>query len=420
MAAATTATTPPAEAPGRPTPESDHGVLFTLARALHQAGLPSHRLESMLGRVAARMGWSVEAFALPTGLLVSAWRGDEPPTIRLFRLMPRPTHLERLRLLTLEGEALAAGRVGPRDALARIDAIQAETRTAPPLLTGLGMALSAAGFSVVFGGGGRELLVSMLVGLVVGAVAVAFGSQRGASRRFELVASFAAGLIATLIDQHLSHFVHWIPIASGLVVCLPGLALVDAIEELASGHLASGGARMAGVGVTFLALIFGSILGVNLAGLAGDLTPEVGPIVFPAWALAPSLAVIALGSVFRFHARPRDWPIILVASAVALVGSRLGGRLGNPLLGPFVGSMALGLAATAYARFWRPTPQLMLVPGLALLVPGSLGMRSLGALVEGDSVRGIEQGFTMFMMGMALVAGLLLSNPLAREPGRPG
>jgi len=52
------------------------------------------------------------------------------------------------------------------------------------------------------------------------------------------------------------------------------------------------------------------------------------------------------------------------------------------------------------------------VPGLALLVPGSFGLRSLDSLLAGQSVTGVEQGFQMFMMTMALVAGLLFSNTI--------
>ncbi|WP_435021155.1 threonine/serine ThrE exporter family protein [Tundrisphaera sp. TA3] len=410
--------------PGPPAPRNPEGivpereVLFTLAKTLHQAGVPSHRLEATLARVAERLGICVEAFALPTGLILSAGRG-EGAAVRLFRLPPRPTDLERLRRLTSESEAIARGEVPPAQAVARLEAVLAATPPVPPHAAhAVGLLLSAAAFSVFFGGGPLELLVAAFIGGVVGLIAMAFGGRRGASRRYELVAAFAAGLVATLVDHHLSHFIHWIPIASGLIVLLPGLALVDSIEELANGHLASGGARMAGVGSAFLALIFGVILGVNVAELAGSAQPDRNSVSFPTWALLPALAVVALGSVFRFHARLRDWPLILLASAVALAGSRIGGRLGNPLLGPFVGGLALGLTANLYSRFFRPTPQLLLVPGLALLVPGSMGFRSLEALVEGDSIRGIEQGFTMFLMGMALVAGLLFGNAQVDRPDR--
>jgi len=43
---------------------------------------------------------------------------------------------------------------------------------------------------------------------------------------------------------------------------------------------------------------------------------------------------------------------------------------------------------------WRePAPQLLLVPDLALLIPGSFGLRCLESLLTGKSVTGLEQGF---------------------------
>lgn len=401
-------------------PDEGQELVFALGRALHQAGSPSHRLEETLGRVAARLGMSIEVFALPTGLFLSAWRG-KAATIRMFRLLPKATNLERLRLLTIEAEGLAEGGCPPSQCLARVKAILAASAPSWSRAShAIGLLLSAAAFSVFFGGGPKEFAISALVGGTVGLIALAFGGRRGESRRYELVAATTAAFVATMVDHHLSDFIHWVPLASGLIVLLPGMALVDAIEELANGHLASGGARMAGVGGTFLALIFGVILGVNLAGPGEHFSSDAMAATFPTWALLPALGVVALGSIFRFQARLKDWPIILLASSVALIGARLGGRLGNPLLGPFVGALALGLAANLYARLHLPTPQLLLVPGLALLVPGSLGLRSLDSLVLGEPIAGIEQGFRMFMMAMALVAGLLFSNSLSRPASRAG
>ena len=249
-----------------------------------------------------------------------------------------------------------------------------------------------------------------------GAGGLATRGRRGAGRRYELLAAAAAGLIATLADRSLGDFVHWIPLASGLIVLLPGLALVDAIEELANGHLTSGAARMAGVGVAFLALVFGVMLGVSLAGIGGEARLDVPGVGFPPWAALPALGVVALVPSAGFGPRLRDWPVTLVASTVAFFGAKMGSRLGNPLLGPFVGALLLGLAANLYARYRLPTPQLLLVPGLALLVPGSIGLRSLDALLSGDAATGVEHGFRMFMMAMVLVAGLLFDKLAGPDP----
>jgi uncharacterized membrane protein YjjP (DUF1212 family) len=391
----------------------DEELIFVLGQALHQAGLPAHRVESTLARVADRLGLRVHSFCLPTGLLLSSEREGLWAT-RLIRLPPKPADLERLRRLTIEAEALAAGRPSPGEAVATIKALV----SVPPLwghaVSILGFVLSAAAFSVFFRGGLRELVVATIVGLAVGLVALLFGNARGASRRFELTEAAVAAFVAAVANAYLGSFVHWIPLASGLVILLPGLSLVDSIEELANGHLASGSSRMAGVGVAFLALIFGVLLGVSLADLLVSASPPDEAIAFPWWMAFPALVVVSLGSLFRFQARLADGPWILLASTVALVGARLGARLGNPLMGPFVGALLLGLTANLVSRMRLAMPQLLIVPGLALLVPGSFGLRSLNSMLSGASTEGLEQGFQMFMMAIALVSGLLFSNALVK------
>ena len=172
---------------------------------------------------------------------------------------------------------------------------------------------------------------------------------------------------------------------------------------------------MAGVGAVFLALIFGVLVGVGLAGrqspgagrLAGQYRSRGGCCRSCAGGGSAGVDLPLSGTLRQ------DVPGILVASAAAFAGSRLPGmRLGNPLLGPFFAALVLGLVANLYARRRDPTPQLLLVPGLALLVPGLFGLRSLDSLLLGHSITGVEQGFQMFMMTIALVAGLLFSNTI--------
>ena len=52
---------------------------------------------------------------------------------------------------------------------------------------------------------------------------------------------------------------------AGLIVLIPGFMLTIAIRELSTRHLASGTARLAGAGITFLGIIFGVALGNRLA-----------------------------------------------------------------------------------------------------------------------------------------------------------
>jgi uncharacterized membrane protein YjjB (DUF3815 family) len=47
---------------------------------------------------------------------------------------------------------------------------------------------------------------------------------------------------------------------------------------------------------------------------------------------------------------------------------------------------------------------------MLLLVPGSVGFRSLHALLQHDVLSGIETGFAMALVAVSLVTGLFLAN----------
>jgi uncharacterized membrane protein YjjB (DUF3815 family) len=57
----------------------------------------------------------------------------------------------------------------------------------------------------------------------------------------------------------------------------------------------------------------------------------------------------------------------------------------------------------------------VLVPGLLVLVPGSIGFRGVIALLDREVVSGIGAGFTMILTAVALVAGLLSAAAILPE-----
>jgi uncharacterized membrane protein YjjP (DUF1212 family) len=389
-------------------------LFVTLARALHQVGQPAHRVEETLALVARRLGSELSVFCLPTGLLVSLTFENRPETF-VIRESPNRVDLARLVQVTAVADDLIRGTVTPGEVKARIDGIM----NAPPRWGGAAVVvayiLSATAFAVFFGGGTTELIVSSGVGLVVGLTAVAMRRVRVSTRLFELAAAFAAAFVAESADWWLGSFVDWVPLAAGLIILLPGMSLFDAVDELANGHVASGGARLAGVAVAFLALAFGADLGWQVADFLPGERHVLESAPLAGWTIFPALICVAAGSTIRFSARPRDGLAILLASTIAVLGSKSGVALAGPHAGPFLAALLLGVTANVYARIRREAPELLVTPGLALLVPGSIGVRSLGALYDQDALAGINASFEMFIVAIALVAGLLFSNSLVRE-----
>jgi uncharacterized membrane protein YjjB (DUF3815 family) len=81
-------------------------------------------------------------------------------------------------------------------------------------------------------------------------------------------------------------------------------------------------------------------------------------------------------------------------------------------MGAFAGATVIGCGANLYARL-RDRPALVaLTPGIIVLVPGSIGYRSLTALIDRETIQGVDLAFLMIMIGISLVGGILASNAL--------
>ncbi len=389
-------------------------LLLALGRALHQVGQPAHKVERTLVLVADRCQVPLQMFVLPTGHFMSFHRADGPITFVL-RMNPGSIDLDRLSRLMIIADKIIDGSLTPREAKVRINEVmlRANERSSASIVAAY--VLSAAPFSIFFGGGWTELIVATLVGLAVGLIAAAMARYKRTVRPFELIAAAAAAFIAGSADEILGAYGGWIPLAAGLIVLLPGIALVDSLEELAGGQLTSGASRMAGVGAVFLALTFGAIVGGTLSQVWPQIK-DVEAVHLPEWSVLPALLVVAIGSTLRFRAQNRDAWLILGASTLALVGSRAGSYYIGHFAGPFLAAALLGIAGNLYARVTRRAAELIVVPGLALLVPGSVGARSLESLLSADTADvGVASAIDMFLIGIALVAGLLFANSLVGD-----
>jgi len=82
----------------------------------------------------------------------------------------------------------------------------------------------------------------------------------------------------------------------------------------------------------------------------------------------------------------------------------------NVQLAAFLASFILGLASNTFELIKNKPVSIMLVPGIILLVPGSLGYKSITELVNNQTLSGIEAAFSMTITAIALVSGLVFSN----------
>jgi len=414
--------TPPTPGPGRTPPddgpqsapeETQIAFVLKMALALHRFGTPAHRLEQLMRFAATRFGLEGRFFSSPTALFASF---GPPAALRtaFLRAEPGEIDLERISLLDRLVSEVLRGTLSPQQGAEAIDAVLAAPRRYPRWMHLAAHAVVAGTTARLFGGGPRELGFAAAIGFIVGLLAWVGDHRRSLSRVLPLVSAMVVSSLTVLAGWRWGPLNTGITMLSGVVAMLPGLALTTAITEIASRHLISGAARLVGVAGVFLQLGFGVALGNRLEDVLPPLRHAVSAASkgLPAWTLWPALLFSTVGLAVTFKARLRDLGWILGAGAIAYLGSSFGARVLGPQLGAFVGAFALGAASNAFARLLERPAMLLMVPGLTLLVPGSMGFQSLESLIEQDVVGGMNTAFSMVLVAVALAAGLLFSNTL--------
>jgi uncharacterized membrane protein YjjB (DUF3815 family) len=103
---------------------------------------------------------------------------------------------------------------------------------------------------------------------------------------------------------------------------------------------------------------------------------------------------------------------VFTAAIAGFLAAKVFGQYWGIEVGSFMGALVVGSISNLYARI-RDRPALVpLAPGMIILVPGSLGFRSLTALLEQKTLEGIDFAFTMLIVAVSLVGGLLASSAL--------
>lgn len=401
-----------------PGDEKRPSIVFVLrlARALHEYGAPAHRLEQLISLISPRLGLEGRFFTTPTAILASFGPIEEQRTA-LMRVEPGGVHLEKLTQLDQVIDEVAGGRLSPEQGSARIDSIVHAPERYGTMLTVLCYGLASATAARFFGGGWREIAVSGAIGPTTGGLAWLAGRSAAVGRVFEPVAAIVAATLAALGARGMGALSVSITSIAGLIVLLPGLSLTTALTELATRHLISGTARLMAACGTFLAIGFGLAIGAQLGRLAGVAVHAAPPHLLPLWTQLAALAVAPLALTVLFRASPRDIGAILAVGVIAFGSARLGARALGPELGMCIAAFATGVAANLHSRFGRRPAAVTLLPAIILLVPGSLGIRSITSLFQRDVVSGVETVFSLILLALALAGGLLFAN-LAVPPRR--
>jgi len=265
--------------------------------------------------------------------------------------------------------------------------------------------------------GWADLFTASLLGGFIGVLAQL--SER--RPRLQEAQDAIAAMVATFIATAVASF--WAPlslqnvIVASLIVLMPGLTLTTAVSELAARQLASGTARFADAMTTLMKLTFGAVAAAELAGILGwTPLPNHGEAL-PFWAPWVSLVTASFSFAVLFKAARRDVALVMASVwlgyGVMRATQVLPGLSESSVpIGVFLAGVVVAAMGNLYGLMANRPSALIRVPGIILLVPGSLGFRSFNLVLEHDVMLGLDTAFAVMAALIALVAGILFGNLL--------
>jgi len=391
--------------------------VLELAERLHAYGTTVQRLEGAIELVARRLGLACEPWVNPTGMILAFSDPSLPAgvsdTTRLVRLGSGDTDLFRLCEADRIAEDVISGVLDVPAGRAALRGLMRGIGWRGRLVQIFGFGLASAAVAGLLRLPWLDVGTAGAIGLMIGLLDAAAQSRPRLSEAFEAIAGLLAGTVAILVASLIGPLNLNTVIIASLIVLLPGMALTNAMNELTSRHLVSGTARFAGAMTTILKLTIGTAIALNLASLIG-LEPLVrASRPQPEWVVWIALVIGAYAFAVLFRAHRRDYPLVMLAAMSGFLISRYGGEAFGAPAGVFLAALGMTAAGNIYARTFNRPGALVRLPGIIMLVPGSVALRSVISLVQAQDI-GAGQDAAIAAMNtlMALLAGLMFGNLL--------
>jgi uncharacterized membrane protein YjjP (DUF1212 family) len=386
-----------------------------LARRLHAYGTTAHRLEGALTAVAAKLGLDCGAWSNPTGMILSFGEaaGERQEIVRVIRLSPGETDLYKLCETDRIAEAVTSGALDLEAGYAALRALDRPGSWRGQTIAILAFGLSAASVAGLWRLPWLDIATAGTIGLLIGLLDLATQNRPRLKEASDALSAMFAGMVAVLVASLIGPLNLNTVIISSLIVLMPGMSLTNAVNELTNQNLVSGTARFAGAMSTILKLAIGMMVALTASEMLG-LEPQIRALRPQGdWVEGVALLLGTYAFAVLFRTDRRDyWLVMLSAASGYLISRFVGGEWGSTV-GVFVAALAMTAAGNAYGRWTNRPGALVRLPGIIMLVPGSTSLRSLLAVVQGQSMEaGQAAMLTALNVLLALIAGLLFGNIL--------
>ena len=273
----------------------------------------------------------------------------------------------------------------------------------PLPLEALGAGFICAGLCKLFGGDLAASICTLFCGLLGFGVRrlcnqYGFNPYAGIS-----ISAFFATLLACLMQYTSISSTPIHPMIAAAIFLIPGIPLINAVDDMLEGYLISGITRAVNTVFTIASIAFGIIMALWLCG-AEDITQiHIQPNdVYISHAFAAALTAIGLSMMFNLPKR-----FLPIAAIGAVIAVNLRNILviqcdANIIAGTFAGAAIVGIVGQIINHWIHAPGSVLTIPAVIPLVPGVLLYRLIYSLLNISTI-GADKLFVSIQNGIEAV-----------------
>ncbi len=219
-------------------------IVKLTSQIILENGGETYRAEETINFICKAAGvMEVDSFATPTGIYITlSVDGIENNTV-IKRINKRTINLSKLNSVNNISRQLTQNTITMDEAIIQLEETKNKTENNHKYLSLFYGGISAAFFTLLFGGGVLEFFISLTSGVIVTLAARKFESIHS----YQFFSSIMAGIIIAffaIAGTYIAGFGNYnYVIVGGMMPQLPGLAMTNAIRDTIRGDLVSGMAR---------------------------------------------------------------------------------------------------------------------------------------------------------------------------------
>ena len=386
--------------------------IVDLAETLHSNGLPAHRIENSIKLISKVLQTPVEISSTPEMLLLSF---DSPSHTIMKKMRGSSLNFDRMDQLHKLINLISNQNLDIDSAQSQLTEIKNRKVLYNKWVNVLFIAISNSSAACLFGGGWSEIIVSGFIGIVIGLIMELLSSFPNLARLSVLFSAAAAIFIAKSGISFFGNYSVEIASITGLILLIPGFSFSQSVTELAHGQAQSSIVRFSYVFLTFLMIAVGLGIGSQLVSLI-----HIKPLKFhfnelPFWASYIAILIVPAGFGILFNAKKEHYIWMLIACSVSYFSMKHISFSSIPEFSVLFSAFVLGLTANGISFLLKKSSSLMLVPGIILLVPGSIGFKTVTFLMNEQTMSGLESAISTLITAVALTCGLLFSNMIIKQ-----